>query len=196
MLKVCHVCGLEKDFGRSNATTCRECIAAGLKWCSKCGNVKPLTAFSKSGNGYMNLCKTCHNARNKEWRHTEQGNRVANETNRRYRARPDAKQKHAIRNQLHKASGTLTGEQWYSTCEAFNFQCAYCGSVTHLTMDHVTPVSHGGRTSVDNIIPACQTCNSSKGSKDVIQWYTSQPFYDKNRLDNIFKFIKKGSDAE
>ena len=57
-------------------------------------------------------------------------------------------------------------------------------------MDHVVPVSKGGSTSADNIIPACQSCNSSKNNKDIIEWYTAQPFYNKNRLDNIIKYIK------
>lgn len=45
--------------------------------------------------------------------------------------------------------------------------CQYCGSKfkTHeLTFDHVTPRSKGGRTSWDNIVSACQSCNRKKGN--------------------------------
>jgi len=37
-------------------------------------------------------------------------------------------------------------------------------------MDHVVPLIRGGRHSVGNIIPACRSCNSSKGGKFIIEW--------------------------
>ncbi len=45
--------------------------------------------------------------------------------------------------------------------------CQYCISVykTHeLTFDHVIPRSRGGRTSWDNIVAACQCCNTKKAN--------------------------------
>jgi 5-methylcytosine-specific restriction endonuclease McrA len=48
------------------------------------------------------------------------------------------------------------------------FQCQYCGDTfagKHLTIDHVKPRSHGGKTSWDNCVTACKDCNSNKGSK-------------------------------
>lgn len=48
------------------------------------------------------------------------------------------------------------------------FQCQYCYtnvSTNTVTMDHVYPVSMGGRTSWENIVASCMSCNSSKGSK-------------------------------
>lgn len=49
-----------------------------------------------------------------------------------------------------------------------NWTCQYCGDgfKTHeLTFDHVIPRSRGGRTSWENIVTACQRCNTSKGSQ-------------------------------
>lgn len=43
-------------------------------------------------------------------------------------------------------------------------RCAYCGTRDALTIDHVVPKSMGGRDSWDNLITACQKCNSKKGS--------------------------------
>ncbi len=46
--------------------------------------------------------------------------------------------------------------------------CQYCakGFKTHdLTFDHVVPRSRGGRTNWDNIVAACQRCNTKKGNK-------------------------------
>ena len=48
--------------------------------------------------------------------------------------------------------------------------CAYCGSQNALSMDHVLPRSRGGEDSGDNIVWSCRSCNSSKGSTDLLEW--------------------------
>ncbi len=48
------------------------------------------------------------------------------------------------------------------------FSCQYCGSrfPTHeLTFDHVIPRSRGGRTTWENVVTACGSCNLQKGSR-------------------------------
>ncbi len=48
------------------------------------------------------------------------------------------------------------------------FRCQYCGDAfdsEHLTFDHVTPRSLGGRTSWDNVVTACGPCNMHKGNR-------------------------------
>ena len=45
------------------------------------------------------------------------------------------------------------------------FQCQYCGAKDDLTFDHVVPRSKGGRTTWDNVVTACSTCNLLKGSR-------------------------------
>lgn len=40
--------------------------------------------------------------------------------------------------------------------------CRYCGGVAN-SIDHVIPVSLGGEHTVENIVQACTSCNSSKG---------------------------------
>jgi 5-methylcytosine-specific restriction endonuclease McrA len=49
-------------------------------------------------------------------------------------------------------------------------RCAYCGEVKPLTKDHIIPVSRGGRHAIGNILPACQSCNSSKRDALLINW--------------------------
>ena len=44
-------------------------------------------------------------------------------------------------------------------------QCQYCGSKKNLTIDHVIPRSLGGKHSWDNVVIACQSCNSRKGDR-------------------------------
>lgn len=52
-----------------------------------------------------------------------------------------------------------------------NFTCCNCGNSTHvepnllLEIDHIIPVSKGGRTEEDNLQTLCWKCNRSKGDK-------------------------------
>jgi 5-methylcytosine-specific restriction endonuclease McrA len=46
------------------------------------------------------------------------------------------------------------------------FKCVYCGvDDSRLTIDHVIPVSRGGKTTFDNCVSSCKPCNSRKGSR-------------------------------
>jgi hypothetical protein len=38
-------------------------------------------------------------------------------------------------------------------------------------LDHIIPLSKGGPDIISNQVFACQSCNSSKGDKDVFYWY-------------------------
>jgi len=51
-----------------------------------------------------------------------------------------------------------------------NQLCFYCGSDQKLTMDHIIPIVRGGRHSIGNIVVACKSCNSQKGSKTIQEW--------------------------
>ena len=51
-----------------------------------------------------------------------------------------------------------------------NQLCFYCGSDHKLTMDHIIPIVRGGRHSIGNLVVACKTCNSQKGSKTIQEW--------------------------
>lgn len=48
------------------------------------------------------------------------------------------------------------------------FTCRYCGrqaDVVPLTIDHVQPVSKGGTSEDENLLTACEACNSGKSDK-------------------------------
>jgi 5-methylcytosine-specific restriction endonuclease McrA len=48
-----------------------------------------------------------------------------------------------------------------------SYSCQYCGdSVTGktATLDHVLPISHGGKSTFENCVCACGACNSKKGN--------------------------------
>jgi len=48
-----------------------------------------------------------------------------------------------------------------------HYRCQYCETqITQatVTMDHVIPISRGGKTCWENIVAACGSCNSKKGN--------------------------------
>ncbi|WGL60356.1 HNH endonuclease [Pigmentibacter sp. JX0631] len=50
------------------------------------------------------------------------------------------------------------------------FRCQYCmsqGGASTLTLDHLLPSAKGGKTTWENIVTACKTCNMKKGSKTI-----------------------------
>lgn len=65
----------------------------------------------------------------------------------------------------------LSPEQWTALQEAWGGGCAYCGATgTPLQRDCVLPISRGGRYTLDNIAPACGSCNASKCNDEVTGW--------------------------
>ena len=49
--------------------------------------------------------------------------------------------------------------------------CAYCGGTAQpLQRDCVLAISRGGRYTLDNVVPACRSCNASKCNDEVTGW--------------------------
>lgn len=49
-------------------------------------------------------------------------------------------------------------------------ECIYCGAKGKIHLDHVIPISRGGTHSIGNLVPACASCNTSKGKKFITEW--------------------------
>ena len=68
---------------------------------------------------------------------------------------------------LHRSSRTVKFSR-FNVIFRDNFECQYCGkngTVKELTIDHVIPISRGGKNTWENVVTACSPCNSKKGSK-------------------------------
>ena len=71
---------------------------------------------------------------------------------------------------MDRADNDLTAEQWDALQLAWG-GCAYCGtSGTPLQRDCVQALSRGGRYTLDNVVPACRSCNASKCNDEVTGW--------------------------
>jgi 5-methylcytosine-specific restriction endonuclease McrA len=73
--------------------------------------------------------------------------------------------------QLNPGSVGIPSKDWRKLVRHYHHRCAYCGgNEGGLHMDHVIPLSRGGRHAIGNVLPACQSCNLSKGAKLVAEW--------------------------
>jgi len=69
------------------------------------------------------------------------------------------------------AKGSFTLEEWQAKLKEYHYRCAYCGKTQaqhiretgqKLHKDHIIPLKMGGTNYIDNIVPACRSCNSRK----------------------------------
>jgi len=54
-----------------------------------------------------------------------------------------------------------------------NTSCYYCQKPLekkNVTMDHVVPISRGGKSTKGNIVPCCKICNSKKKDMTIFEW--------------------------
>lgn len=66
----------------------------------------------------------------------------------------------------------LRASQWWKRRLAKGI-CHYCGRSVppkELTMDHVIPISRGGRSVKGNVVPACKPCNNKKKQLLPMEW--------------------------
>jgi 5-methylcytosine-specific restriction endonuclease McrA len=59
--------------------------------------------------------------------------------------------------------------------EAKGRTCHLCGLPGATTADHVTPWSHGGPNTVDNLEPAHGSCNYARGARHLAAWFAAHP---------------------
>ncbi|QTA82688.1 HNH endonuclease domain-containing protein [Desulfonema limicola] len=76
-----------------------------------------------------------------------------------------------IKRERQKARELRTSQWWKRRCA--KAVCYYCKKNIHprdLTMDHIVPVSRGGKTSKGNVVQCCKECNNNKKQLLPIEW--------------------------
>lgn len=84
------------------------------------------------------------------------------------------------------AGGTLTVKEWRELKLAYG-GCAYCGAQCKPVVEHMKPVSRGGKTNAHNVVPACWACNQEKRTSTVEEWLSGsrlRAFKDRRRKAN------------
>lgn len=146
------------------------------KLCTNCEHPNDIESFwvrSANRNGLSSWCKDCM------YSHTSKYNKVhrdeMRERERRYReANRDKFQKkwrrRYAREQNCKTFRFLDSD-WHKLLLQYDYRCFYCQSIDYeLTLDHKIPISRGGDHSIGNAIPACRSCNASKGNLTPIEF--------------------------
>lgn len=66
----------------------------------------------------------------------------------------------------------FTEKDWQRLMNRYGGRCAYCAEliIGKIHKEHVIPLSRGGRHSLGNILPACGSCNFSKGPLFLMEW--------------------------
>ena len=88
----------------------------------------------------------------------------------------------------------ISKEQWYEMMEFFNWSCAYSGeyiggkSNNKRTVDHIVPLNNNGEHEIWNCIPMIKSYNSSKSTKNMLEWYIQQDYFDIDRLTKIYEW--------
>lgn len=99
-------------------------------------------------------------------------------------------------NKAHK----INKNQWLSCKEYFNNECAYCGlpidkhyiklkGEIRLGDFHKEHVNCNGSDGLENCIPACKKCNTSKHTENMEEWYKRQEFFNEDKLNKIHKWL-------
>jgi 5-methylcytosine-specific restriction endonuclease McrA len=110
---------------------------------------------------------------------------------------PEYLQAHAERERLRRFKKRASNQEGYTIEQVrtrfseFNNCCAYCKSEENLTMDHFIAIKNDGSDCLDNLVPACFSCNSSKSSSNAFEWYSKKEFYSQEQWDFILSILMK-----
>ncbi len=156
-------------------------ISTGRKsWCRECSNSH--NRASRNSDEYRSKIRAYRstpeikerkNAYSRQYFSTDRGRDAI----RRYANSPKGKAASARRRARERAlEDTLTTQEWSGILAVHNNACAYCrrpfGAELKVTVDHRKPVSKGGPSTKENIVPACLRCNLSKGNRE---WPVTMP---------------------
>lgn len=163
----CADCNLTKprgEFPRRNKGRCYECHRAA----SKAGGRLRRAEWREA-----NREKCRASSRNAQRVRRSADPEAAREKDRKWRREnPDAARAkiHRYAMRVRQNGGEFSAEEWAEVKRRQNYRCPRCGRAEpeiKLTVDHVIPVSKGGRNDASNLQALCGRCNSSKHTKHV-----------------------------
>jgi 5-methylcytosine-specific restriction endonuclease McrA len=76
-----------------------------------------------------------------------------------------------IRRERHKARELRNSQWWKRKCDKGT--CHYCRRTfppAELTMDHIIPISRGGKSTKGNVVTCCKECNTQKKHLMPMEW--------------------------
>ena len=150
------------------------------KTCSKCKETKLFCEFNKKSvrkDGHSSYCRKCaaemravYRAKNPYWKLTEAQKQAKRIYSRSWNA--TNKDKRSLATSIRRASKKNNGIFQVTANEIKKLRlgnCFYCASPGG-EIDHVIPLTKGGRHSIGNLVSCCRKCNSSKNNLFISQW--------------------------
>lgn len=114
----------------------------------------------------------------------------------------DKLRKYRLYREMHKAH-EITLSEWEDCKKYFNHRCAYCNLKIeeHYVKNrlgnmilgdfHRDHVDHEGTDDLSNCVPSCKSCNGSKWTFELNEWYsTSNSIFSEERLEKINCWLK------
>lgn len=169
--KHCYVCQrtlLTSEFHKDKYT--KDGLRNQCKSCVKTHNAafKSTVAYKEIAKLRMRQWRAAHTEKSRAWatrwqkEHPAERRRISRAARQRRRAR------------MHNTISTLTHQEWEDRVQEFNGHCAYClKPFDNLQMEHMQPISKGGMHTLDNIIPACRSCNAMKGDRTLLEFIST-----------------------
>lgn len=174
-MKICNKCKAEKkeeefSIDKRNPSglsyRCKECDRKRVREYSKKNRNKindRFRTYRKNNKEKLKLRNSEYYNSNKEkiktivrtW--TRNNKDKVNEYSRNYRSR-----------RYSKESGYISSKEWSDLKRKYNFHCLSCKRkepIIKLELDHVLPLSLGGKNIIENAQPLCKSCNCKKGAK-------------------------------
>lgn len=133
----------------------------------------------------------------KYYRERQKKRTVNGTTKKYYYGNPKKFLKYTLEHNAHKTHD-ISNKQWVSCKEFFYYKCVFCGMTEkehkeifneQLHMEHAI---NDGSNEIDNCIPSCKSCNSSKKKEDWIHWYTpDNPRFTQERYNKIIQWTEE-----
>jgi len=170
MTRTCVVCNVEKDISEFHRDKLKD--GGRRKDCKTCNNIKRALYYkenkkehSDKGKRYYQKNKEKIKQKSREYYHAN-----SKEINRSRRFRIIERRVKRNQNGVYKVLKKEIDRM-------YNQPCSFCGSSDNIHIDHVVPISRGGRHSVGNIQPLCSACNLQKHNKYMIEWIAYRKKY-------------------
>lgn len=175
-MRRCRLCRLEKEppeISRRGPSTCKACAKARLRIYVKLWRQTAIARLTARRNNNKQRKKASRTAYMKQyraaWAAANREKMVASRE--RYKASAKGQENDAAyRARLRGAekAEAVDPTLWARLVEAYDGACAYCRVAPANSKDHIIPLSLGGIHAIENLVPACRSCNSRKHAKSNI----------------------------
>lgn len=161
------------------------------KMCNKCKQIFDKSMFNKNNRNKDGLrydCKNCCKEYKKEY-YSKNKESILNKNKEWTKNNPDKNKKikrnwqkrnkdyvnsqgHNRRAKIRSVEGKITRALIKLMLIEQNYKCAYCkcSIKEKYTLDHIQALSLGGNNMYENLAMSCESCNYSKGAKDLTEW--------------------------